>query len=71
MENDLSLNKLTLLNNKELGKKLNESIVRGYVKRYKAQLASGQTPDDIYDLPPFKRGRPLLLGDELDQKVVW
>lgn len=55
---------------KKLGKSISESTVRGWVKKYKQQLQSTPNPEDITELPMAKRGRPLLLGHELDQQVI-
>ena len=54
---------------KELGKHINESTVRGMVKAYQKELATGEA-EEISSLPPSKRGRPLMLGDQLDDAVI-
>ena len=51
--------------------KLNESTVREFRKKYQDQLKSaeknGNAPDK--ELIPLRRGRPLLLGSDIDEKV--
>ena len=54
---------------KELDKKINESTVRGMVKAYQKELQR-QPTEEIEALPPSKRGRPLILGERLDQAVI-
>ena len=57
---------------KELPKSLNESTVRGMKRRYLEELSrkrkAGENPT-VESLPQRKRGRPLMLGDTLDQKI--
>ncbi|KAG1714201.1 DNA-binding protein SATB2 [Nymphon striatum] len=55
---------------KILGRYLNESTVRGYVKKYNLELAKSQDSDNIDELPQPKRGKPLLLSKELDDEVA-
>lgn len=57
---------------KKLSCNLNESVVRGWVTKYKKQLKAKPTidPQEISELPTAKRGRPLLLGHELDTQVA-
>ncbi|KAG1681927.1 DNA-binding protein SATB2 [Nymphon striatum] len=55
---------------KILGRYLNESTVRGYVKKYNLELAKSQDSDNIDELPQPKRGKPLLLSKELDDEVI-
>lgn len=62
-----------------LDRKLNESTVRGFKKDYLSHVKSAvkrkliDTDSEIHEEPevltPKKRGRKLLLGDELDNKV--
>jgi len=55
---------------KLLGKNLNESTVRLWVKNYKLELErkrkAGDPDPDVQVLPTAKRGRPFLLGEKLD-----
>ena len=55
---------------KLLGKNLNESTVRSWVKNYKSELErkrkAGEPDPDVQVLPVAKRGRPFLLGEKLD-----
>lgn len=50
---------------------IRESSVRGFVKKYREQLMAaeeqGRTPDKRISL--LKRGRPLMLGNSIDEKV--
>ena len=53
-------------------KKLNESTVRGFKNAYREELIKKRAACedvDIRELQPKKRGRPLLLGDHLDDAV--
>ena len=53
-------------------KKLNESTVRGFKNAYREELIKNRAACedvDIQELQPKKRGRPLLLGDHLDDAV--
>ena len=58
---------------KTLDKDLNESTVRSWVTQYKKELSRkrqlGETVPAVQVLPPAKRGRPLLIGDQLDSQV--
>ena len=58
---------------KELGLKVSESTVKSIKKAYLKELRKRPRTDDggesISALPVKKRGRKLLLGDDLDQKV--
>ena len=56
---------------KELSRPVNESTVRGMKKAYLLQLNQGAdvNPGPITDLPQKCRGRPLLLGNEGDERV--
>ena len=54
---------------KEYERSVNESSVRYMLKKYRQQQTEPGS-GDIVSLPPAKRGRPLLLGDDLDQRVV-
>ena len=54
------------------GRRLKESTIREWVKRYKAELHTKHKEIDsnpILELPGKKRGRPLLMGKELDDQV--
>ncbi|XP_071943475.1 uncharacterized protein [Antedon mediterranea] len=53
----------------ELGKKMNESTVRAFKEAYQKQLAVCKDGDTITNLPIGNRGRPPLLGSELDQRI--
>ncbi|XP_033099597.1 uncharacterized protein LOC117103185 [Anneissia japonica] len=53
----------------ELGKKLNESTVRTFREAYQRQLAACEDGDKVTNLPVGNRGRPPLLGSELDQRI--
>ena len=49
---------------------LKESTVRTWVKQYTHQLATQSTKEtEVDELVIKKRGRPLLLGPELDRQV--
>ncbi len=52
-------------------KKLNESTIRGWVKKFRKQLNSSTDPADVKasDMSPQPRGRRLKLGDTLDSQV--
>ena len=56
----------------KLGKKVNKSTIHSiklaYLKRVKENKGDS-SDDDITELPPKKRGRPLLLGKNLDKQV--
>ena len=54
---------------KELNKPINGSTVRGMVNAYKKHLKEGPT-EEAEALPTAKRGRPLMLGDHLDEAVI-
>uniref|UniRef100_A0A0L8GP41 DDE-1 domain-containing protein n=1 Tax=Octopus bimaculoides TaxID=37653 RepID=A0A0L8GP41_OCTBM len=49
---------------------VSESTIRGYVKKLKNELKSTKNIDDVFELPPAKRGRPLLLGEDLDNHMI-
>ena len=44
------------------------SIKKAYLEEKKENRAA-QDDDDVAGLPPRKRGRPVLLGEDLDKKV--
>ena len=52
-----------------LGQKINDSTVCGMVKDYKKKLAEALAEEEIQELPPSKRGRPLFLDHVLDDQV--
>ena len=57
---------------KVLGKELNPSTIRGLKKVYLEEMSRKRKAGEdmtITSLPAKRRGRPLLLGEELDQKV--
>ena len=57
---------------KDLEKPLNESTIRGIKQRYLVEVSRKRKAEEdivIERLPERKRGRPLLLGTELDAKV--
>ena len=55
---------------RELNENLNESTVRSWVKAYQAEWLKkrklGDTDPSVDVIPSAKRGRPLLLGETLD-----
>ena len=57
----------------ELEENLNESTVRSWVKVYKAEWMKkrklGDTDPAVEVLPSAKRGRPLLIGETMDNQV--
>ena len=63
----------TVRNYKEMFPNVNESTVRGMKKKYNESLNLKNRKldfeDDITELHPKKRGRPLLVGAKLDTKV--
>ena len=59
---------------KKLEVPLKESSIRTWVGKYKLEWekkvkAGGETDLRVKSLPSAKRGRPLLLGEELDKQV--
>ncbi len=52
-------------------KKINESTIRGWVKKFRKQLNSSTDPADVTaaSMQPEPRGRPVKLGEELDNQV--
>ena len=54
---------------REMGHPISESTIRGFKKEFVSAVNKGMEPDDIVELCHRKRGRPLLLSDELDLKV--
>ena len=57
---------------KELEKPLSEATIWEFKSRYLEELSRKRKADEhpiVESLPQKKRGRPLLLGDELDHKV--
>ena len=53
-----------------LEKSLNESTVRSIKKAYLIEVGQKRRSDEtVIVLPPQKRGRPLLLGEKLDDQV--
>ncbi len=58
---------------KKLGISVNESSVRTWVGKYKDQqkklLKAGETDLRVKAIPSAKRGRPLLLGNDLDAQA--
>ncbi len=52
-------------------KKINESTIRGWVKKFRKQLNTSTDPSDVKaaDMSPKPRGRPVKLGDILDSQV--
>ena len=58
---------------RELNENLNESTVRSWVKAYQAEWLKkrklGDTDPSVDVIPSAKRGRPLLLGETLDNQV--
>ena len=55
---------------KVYGRIIDESSVRYITKKYRQLKSSAADEGDITSLPSSKRGRPLLLGEELDEEVV-
>ena len=57
---------------RKFGKEINESTVRSIGKAYKVELDRKRKQDDegdVKSLPVRKRGRSVLLGEDLDMKV--
>ena len=57
---------------KELGRPINESTVRGIKKAYLAEMGrkrKAREDSDVDRLPNVKRGRPLLVGQQIDEKI--
>jgi len=54
---------------KKFDRQINESSIRGMIKSYQKQLKT-KNNNDLTTLPPLKRGRPVLLGDKLDNAVI-
>ena len=54
---------------KKLDRPVNESSVRGMIKSYQKELKT-ENNNNLTALPPSKRGRPVLLGDKLDNAVI-
>ena len=58
---------------RELNENLNESTVHSWVKAYQAEWSKkrklGDTDPSVDVIPSAKRGRPLLLGETLDNQV--
>ena len=52
-------------------KKINESTIRGWVKKFRKQLNTTTDPSDVTakDMSPQPRGRPVKLGEILDSQV--
>ena len=48
---------------------LKEAIVRRFKNNYLLHINDSTHPTDLQELPCKKRGRPLLIGDELDEQV--
>ena len=55
----------------DLSKKLKETSVRQFKDKYKKSIHSStyESPLAVKELVPKKRGRPLLIGEELDDQV--
>ena len=57
----------------ELGKNINPSTIRGFKRAYLQEMNRKRRADEddltVTSLPAKKRGRPLLLGEELDRKI--
>ena len=54
---------------KVLSRPINESTVRGYVRKYKHRILKVQNHDDITELQQAKPGKPLFIGEQLDSEV--
>ncbi|CAI9728965.1 Hypothetical predicted protein [Octopus vulgaris] len=52
------------------GCSVSESTIHGNVKKLKNELKSTKNIDDVFELPPAKRGRPLLQGEDLDNHMI-
>ena len=48
---------------------LKESTIRGWKDSYIKEVKMEKKPMNVTELPERRRGRPLLLGEELDRKV--
>ena len=48
---------------------LKESTVRGWMNAYKKELSKGEQSSVPSTVPTLRRGRPLLLGEEIEEQV--
>ena len=48
---------------------LKETTVRRFKDNYLLHISDSTGPTDLQELPCKKRGRPLLIGEELDEQV--